>query len=169
MEHGDYLLFDLDWDRNEMRLREASGELFSLAGKALQYRMDFAAEITPLVHTLKVVAEAGRGGLPAHFALDAVYDRQAFSLRLRRTEDYASVVDVPRERLKKVMGGLLTPRETEVATLLFEGRTIRYIAVTLHIAEGTVKRIIYNLYGKLGVGSQVELMREIYTRLAQSY
>ena len=169
MDHGDYLLFDLDWDKNEMRLREVSGDSFSMAGKALQYRMDFSAQITPLVHTLRTLAQAGGNVLPAHFALDAVYDQQTFSLRLHRTDDYASVVDVPRERLKKVLGGLLTPREFEVATLLFEGRTIRYIASTRHIAEGTVKRIIYNLYQKLGVGSQVELVREIYTRLAQYY
>ena len=169
MERGDYLLFDLDWDKDEMRLREVSGDLFSMAGKALQYRMDFTAHITPLVYTLRTIAQASGDERPAYFALDAVYDQQTFLLRLHRIDDYASVVDVPRDRLKRVMGGLLTPREIEVATLLFEGRTIRYIAGTRHIAEGTVKRIIYNLYRKLDVGSQVELVREIYTRLAQYY
>jgi len=167
--YGDYLLFDLDWEKSEMRLRDVSGNLFNIAGKALQYRMDFTAAITPLVHTLRALSEVGGGELPAHFALDAVYDQQTFLLRLHRTDDYASVVDVPRDRLKKVLGGLLTPRELEVATLLFESRTIRYIACVLHITEGTVKRIIYNLYQKLNVGSQVELVREIYTRLAQYY
>jgi len=169
MNHGDYLLFDLDWGKDEMRLREVSGNLFHLAGKALQYRMDFTAHITPLVYTLRALAQAGEEVLPAHFALDAVYDQQTFLLRLHRTDDYASVVDVPRDRLKKVIGSLLTPRELEVATLLFEGHTIRYTASSLHIAEGTVKRIIYNLYQKMDVSSQVELVREIYARLAEYY
>ncbi|MDR2688087.1 MAG: helix-turn-helix transcriptional regulator [Oscillospiraceae bacterium] len=169
MSHGECLLFDLDWDKNEMRLREVRGDLFSLAGKALQYSADFSAKITPLVYTLRALAEAGGNEFPAHFALEAVYDQQTFSLRLQRTDDYASVVDVPRERQRTLLSHLLTPRETEIATLLFEGRTIRYIAGTRHIAEGTVKRIIYNVYQKMNVGSQVELIREIYIRLAESH
>jgi len=145
MDHGDCLLFDLDWDQNEMRLRERSGELFN------------------------ALTRAGGDALPAHFTLDAVYDRQTLSLRLHRGGDYACLANVPRNRLHTLLSRLLTPRELEIATLLFEGCTIRCIAGMLYIAEGTVKRIIYNVYQKMGVGSQVELVREIYARLAQFY
>lgn len=53
----------------------------------------------------------------------------------------------------------LTPRQREIAELLVVGYPSRYIAHTLNIAEGTVKRQIYNVYQKLQINSRVELMR----------
>ena len=101
--------------------------------------------------------------------ISARREGQGVLLRLHRAEGYARLADVPRERLHALLRPLLTPRETEIAALLFESRTIRCIAGTLHIAEGTVKRIIHNLYQKMNVSSQVELVRDIYARLARQF
>jgi len=164
MEHGDYLTYKINWQKNEMQLCEI-GPLLR------KYRPSAPVKpysIPQLVHALEVFAQISpQEGPPYHYLADFVYDGENLFIRIHLTNNFSSVVDVPRERLAGVLRPFLTPRETEVATLLFEGCTIRSIAATLRIAEGTVKRINYNIYRKLGVGSQVELVREIYARLAQ--
>ena len=164
MERGDYITFKVDWEANTLEV----GEI----GPVLRQHCSPCAkkifEITPFMRAIECLSRLNHeSGPPFHFMVDMRYDRKTIVAHVHCTDDFASVVDVPRERLRELLGTLLTPRETQIATLLFEGSTIRYIATILHIAEGTVKRIIYNLYRKLGVSSQVELVREIYTRLAQ--
>jgi len=166
MDHGDYLSYKINWQENEMQLCEIGPVL-------RKYRPDMGAvkpyAIPQLVHALELFAKiCPQEGPPYRYLADMVYDGENLFIRVHITDDFASVVDVPHERLTSVLRPLLTPRETEIATLLFEGSTIRYIACTLHIAEGTVKRIIYNIYKKMSVGSQVELVREIYAQLAQT-
>jgi len=56
----------------------------------------------------------------------------------------------------------LTKREQEVLSFVVDGLTNRFIANKLKIAEGTVKKIIYNGYKKLGISSRVELLKMIY-------
>ena len=56
----------------------------------------------------------------------------------------------------------LTKREHEVLSFVVDGHTNRFIANKLKIAEGTVKKIIYNGYKKLGISSRVELLKLIY-------
>ena len=158
--HGDYLLFHLDWDRGTIIPAQASPPF-------RQYVPVKEFPLSPIMHAFGSLGADTPAGVCQKFLIDVRYDKQNLYLRLHRTEDFASVVDVPRERLRALMTRLLTPRETQIAILLFEGRTIRYIASMLYIAEGTVKRTIYNIYRKLDVGSQVELVREIYTQLAQ--
>jgi len=163
MEHGDYLAYKINWETNEMRLCEIGPVL-------RKYRPSTAQpySIPQLVHALEVFAKINpQKGPPYRYLADMVYDGENLVIKLHLTDNFNSVVNVPRERLKSLLIRLLTPRETEIATLLFEGCTIKYIAATLQIADGTVKRTIYNIYRKLGVASQVELVREIYARLAQ--
>ena len=166
MERGDYLSFKIDLKNNEMEVCEIGPVLRQFwnpgEGKAMP--------ITPFVRALECLTRLNPQEEPLyHYLADVQYDRETLRLKLHCAEDYASVVDVSRDRLKKVLGGLLTPRELEIAILLFYGRTIRCIAAALYITEGTVKRTIYNIYRKLNVGSQVELVREVYVRLAQYY
>ncbi|MGN1456845.1 MAG: response regulator transcription factor [Acutalibacteraceae bacterium] len=56
----------------------------------------------------------------------------------------------------------LTPREDEIVKLVIKGYTNRYIAGKLNISEGTVKKILYNCYKKLGVQSRIEIIKMIY-------
>lgn len=52
----------------------------------------------------------------------------------------------------------LTPRESEVIVLLAYGRTLAIIACDLHIAQGTARTHIENIYRKLDVHKQQELI-----------
>jgi len=54
------------------------------------------------------------------------------------------------------MGGL-SERESQVATLLLEGKTYRMIAGELQISENTVKYYVRNIYTKLQIQSRAEL------------
>lgn len=51
----------------------------------------------------------------------------------------------------------LSPRETEVFTLLAQGRTRPYIQDELVLAENTVKTHIAHIYKKLGIGSRQDI------------
>ncbi len=53
----------------------------------------------------------------------------------------------------------LTPREFEILQMLLAGRSIEYIADTLHISAKTAANTRYLLRGKLGVDSDIELVR----------
>lgn len=52
----------------------------------------------------------------------------------------------------------LTPRESDVFGMLARGRTAKVIARDLTISEHTVKSHTYNVYRKLGINSQQELI-----------
>ena len=54
---------------------------------------------------------------------------------------------------------VLSPREFEVLRLLLAGNTADQIAATLHLSPKTVANTRYLIKGKLGVGSDIELMR----------
>ena len=65
---------------------------------------------------------------------------------------------------------ILSPREIEVAKLIFEGHSGNSIAANLDIALTTVKSHRKNMYKKLGIGSQQELFsRYIDTLVTVSY
>jgi two-component system, NarL family, invasion response regulator UvrY len=54
---------------------------------------------------------------------------------------------------------VLTPREFEVLRMLLAERSTEQIAETLHISPKTVANTRYIIKGKLGVGSDIELVR----------
>jgi DNA-binding NarL/FixJ family response regulator len=51
----------------------------------------------------------------------------------------------------------LTPKETQVATLVWEGLTNREIGKLLHTTEQVVKNHLRSTFDKLGVWSRLEL------------
>ena len=61
-------------------------------------------------------------------------------------------------------GYSLSPRETEVLTLLAQGFSAPYIADALYISNGTVKTHVTRIYRKLGVSKRDELMRLLRER-----
>jgi DNA-binding NarL/FixJ family response regulator len=61
------------------------------------------------------------------------------------------VQDEVRERIAD-----LTPRELDVLRLIGTGATNREIADTLYLSEGTVKNVVSNIFGKLGVHDRVQ-------------
>lgn len=67
-----------------------------------------------------------------------------------------------RDGVAKPGRATLSDREMEIARLAATGHHNREIAEALHIAEGTVKVHMHNIYEKLGVDGRVELT--IYVR-----
>jgi DNA-binding CsgD family transcriptional regulator len=53
---------------------------------------------------------------------------------------------------------LLSAREAQVVTLLFQGRDKRQIAADLGIGMPTVTRHLQHVYAKAGVGNALELV-----------
>ncbi|MDD4296101.1 MAG: helix-turn-helix transcriptional regulator [Ruminiclostridium sp.] len=66
------------------------------------------------------------------------------------------------ERINKIERaarfGNLSERESQVATLLLQGKTYRTIADELTISENTVKYYVKNIYSKFGIQSRTELI-----------
>jgi DNA-binding NarL/FixJ family response regulator len=59
---------------------------------------------------------------------------------------------------------VLSARELEILLLASRGLSNRQIASSLHIAEGTVKRHLANVYLKMGVSSRSEAAKEALAR-----
>jgi DNA-binding NarL/FixJ family response regulator len=70
------------------------------------------------------------------------------------------------ERLARLAGspspGGLSPRESEVLTLVAEGKTNRAIASELFISEKTVARHVSNIFTKLRLSSRAEATAYAY-------
>jgi len=160
-QQAERVTYRIDWENNECTVIETSPLLASLS------RDPFV--ISPFLHALRAMVgdEPCTGQDERLFLADMHCRGNTMTVSLRRN-DYSHVAQAPQEVLEWLLRRTLTPRETQVAAMLFEGGTIRSIASQLCIAEGTVKRIIYNIYQKCNVGSQVDLIREIYKRLAQA-
>jgi len=78
-----------------------------------------------------------------------------------------AVVGIPRSMLEDTEEGIesvLSARELEIVLLAARGLSNHRIASSLHIAEGTVKRHLANVYQKMGVGSRGEASREALLR-----
>jgi DNA-binding NarL/FixJ family response regulator len=78
-----------------------------------------------------------------------------------------TVVGIPREMLESTQegaDGVLSARELEILLLVARGLSNQHIASSLHLAEGTVKRHLANVYQKMGVHSRGEASREALTR-----
>jgi len=58
----------------------------------------------------------------------------------------------------KIIGGLLSARETDVVRCVAEGLTNREIAQRLKLTEHTVKNYLFRIFDKLGVSSRVEVV-----------
>ena len=78
-----------------------------------------------------------------------------------------AVVGMPRSMLEGTEEGIesvLSARELEILLLAARGLSNHQIASSLHLAEGTVKRHLANVYQKMGVGSRGEASREALLR-----
>ena len=78
-----------------------------------------------------------------------------------------AIVGMPRSMLEGTKEGIsssLSARELEILLLAARGLSNGRIASSLHLAEGTVKRHLANVYLKMGVGSRGEASREALLR-----
>jgi DNA-binding NarL/FixJ family response regulator len=78
-----------------------------------------------------------------------------------------AVVGMPRSMLESTEEGIesvLSARELEILLLAARGLSNHQIASSVHLAEGTIKRHLANVYQKMGVGSRGEASREALLR-----
>ena len=52
----------------------------------------------------------------------------------------------------------LTPRQTEIFDALSRGRNAKYIMQRLYLSEGTVKKQVFQIYKRMGVHTQQDLI-----------
>lgn len=72
--------------------------------------------------------------------------------------------EVSLEGIGRSTCGCLTPRETEIASLLCKRLTLREIAGRLHLSPRTVESHTLHIYWKLGVRSRRDLLRRLLIR-----
>ena len=77
---------------------------------------------------------------------------------------YYQGMDTNREMQSPWSGFHLTKRETEIADLLCQGMTVQNISNVLYIAVTTTYKHISNIYQKVGVSSQQELLVKMLNR-----
>jgi DNA-binding NarL/FixJ family response regulator len=100
----------------------------------------YVTKSSPPEALLSAVLDVLRGRI----ALSADIDHE---LALSRVADEPCAVDI------------LTPREFEVLRMLLAGKTLEEIAETLHVSVKTVANTRYLAKSKLGVNSDIELVR----------
>lgn len=70
-----------------------------------------------------------------------------------------SIVDPWHEKVMVMAkGNGLTPRQTEIFDALSRGRNAKYIMQRLYLSEGTVKKQVFQIYKRLGVHTQQDLI-----------
>jgi len=84
-------------------------------------------------------------------------ERNWSNARLSSRETDGEPVDPINATLNRMTGGVLTPREIEITSLILRGHSSAAIADALNIAEGTVKIHRKNIHQKLDISSQSEL------------
>ena len=105
-----------------------------------------------------------RGGPGTGAAADAARESRLEAHMLRIADELHAAGLLPRlERLPSLSGnprlGLLTSREWAVLTRLLDGQRIPAIAADLYVSQSTVRNHLSSIYAKLGVHSQVDLIR----------
>ncbi|MFL6137203.1 MAG: response regulator [Frankiaceae bacterium] len=73
------------------------------------------------------------------------------------------LLNISRDSFERVTGAspmVLSPRETEILQLVAEAYSNAQIAHRLHIAEGTVKRHLRNIFAKLGAVSRLDAVNK---------
>jgi DNA-binding CsgD family transcriptional regulator len=87
----------------------------------------------------------------------------AYSSQVRGSEQLVTVLELQVERgaIRQERLAALTPRETEVATLVVEGLTDREIAERLILSRYTISQHVRSIYHKFGLGSRVALTRAL--------
>jgi DNA-binding NarL/FixJ family response regulator len=102
-------------------------------------------------------------GARAYVVKNATREELLATVRMVERDSDRVVLSVSRDTLERLEGrdeGLLSTRELEVLAFVATGLSNARIAAQLHIAEGTVKRHLTNVYAKLGVASRMDAVNK---------
>ncbi len=145
-------------------------------GRAVRLKLRVSARSRDWTEVTVVLATISPGDPPAlAFALirdDAVAELPAGSSRemqleahmLRMADELHAAGLIPRLHQLPTMTdepqfGKLTSREWAVLTRLLDGQRVAAIAADLYVSQSTVRNHLSSIYAKLGVHSQVDLIR----------
>ena len=156
----------------KMRMRSVL-EVLLLRALALQAQGDHIGAMTALGRALALAEPEGfirifvdegvpmvsllRMAYPQNMSLPYVETLLKASGELIRVDRYHSSSD------SSLLVEPLTAREREVLRLLFEGASNRAIAEYLVLSVNTVKKHVYNICGKLGVQSRIQVIAKART------
>ncbi|RFU38651.1 DNA-binding response regulator [Actinomadura logoneensis] len=145
----DVVLMDLRFGRGTMGGAEATAQITARPGAPrvlIVTTYDSDADTLPAI-------EAGATG---YLLKDAPPEDLAAAVRTAaagRTTLAPTVADRLMNRLR-TPGASLTPRETQVLTLVADGLSNQAVGDRLHLTEGTVKSHLARIYAKLDVDSR---------------
>jgi DNA-binding NarL/FixJ family response regulator len=128
----------------------------------------------PRVIILSVIADPSFGkrmlALGAHGYLHKAISRQDLVVAIHQIVRSRRTMTVPDSPCGSpdTPWGPLTEREREVMALVAEALSNRQIAVKLQITEGTVKRHLRNIFGKLGAVSRIDAVNKAGASLAET-
>jgi two-component system, NarL family, nitrate/nitrite response regulator NarL len=120
--------------------------------------------VLTIFDNLRYVQALSRLGIDAYIHKTASSEELVATIEalMREPKGENTVVSMPRGSLER-MGdgpmGTLSERETEVLVHVARGLSNYQIATEMHLALGTVKRHLANIYEKVGVGSRSEATR----------
>ena len=154
-ERPDVLITQIDMDLHSAkeilaRVREASP--------------DSRIVVLTIFDNLRYVQTLSRLGIDAYIHKSSSSEELVATIEAitRDSEGGDMVVSIPRgslERMDNGPMGNLSERETEVLVMVARGLSNHRIATEMHLAEGTVKRHLANIYQKVGVRSRSEAVR----------
>jgi len=113
-----------------------------------------------------IVQQALAAGIAAYLVKSSIVGHELVAAIRSVTRGRDNVLlSVPRQtmaglRLASAVAGMLSERERDVLELAAQALSNTQIATRLHIAEGTVKRHLTNIYSKLGAVSRVDAIRK---------
>lgn len=110
--------------------------------------------LNPVLLALLVVCVSSALLLPLHKHLSTLLKGHIYLTEFLEMPTYEQTVQI--NRAKKFLN--LSERESQVATLLLQGKTYKTIAAELFISENTVKYYVKNIYAKFNIQSRAELI-----------
>src|ERR1019366_2724443 len=108
-------------------------------------------------------------GIAGYRALEPIVRASAIKhIRLLAADGNFAVEDDRDRRLTSHQSESLTEREQQIVRMVFDGHCNESIAHTLNIAYGTVKIHKKNIYQKLQISSESDLLRMVIGKIDRS-
>lgn len=149
----------IDNDRIHIRNKEKAGEFSRICSQLLDSENDARGMLIPRPGKPELRLLIRR--MPEQFDY---FRRQNVALMMFIADPSGTHIDIPKQLIGELFG--LTKSESAVASLLVDGAAITDITTALHLTENTVRSYIKQIYAKVGVNRQAELISVFSKSLA---